>query len=85
MVAASVDCWVVRRDDQCRAVARMQIDQQIEDGRTRDGVEVAGRLVREQQRWIDDERSRNRDSLLLATGELRWQRIAAVAKTHLLK
>ena len=34
------------------------------------GVEVAGRLVGQQQRRVVDERARDRDALLLAAGEL---------------
>ena len=43
---------------------------QFEDLTARLRVEVAGRLVREDDRRLGDERAGNRDALLLSAGEL---------------
>jgi len=85
MVAASIDRGIVGGHDQGSASAGMEVDQQIENSRTRHGVQVAGRLVGEEQRRVDDQRPRNRDPLLLTTGQLRRQRITAVAQAYLFK
>ena len=60
---------VVRGDDHGRAGAVHAV-QQLHDPDRGLGVEVAGRLVRQQQRRVVDERPRKRDALLLAAGEL---------------
>ena len=60
---------VVGRDDDGRAGAVDPVDQ-LHDPDRRLGVEVAGRLVAEQQRRVVDERARDRDALLLAARQL---------------
>ena len=60
---------VVRRDDDRRAGAVDPVEQ-LHDPDRRLGIEVAGRLVGQQQRRVVDERARDRDALLLAAGEL---------------
>ena len=60
---------VVGHDDDGRAGAVDPVEQ-LHDPDGGLGVEVAGRLVREQQRRVADERARHGDALLLATGEL---------------
>src|SRR5262249_1709989 len=44
--------------------------EELEDLAARRRVEVPGGLVREQDRWLGDERTCDRDALLLATREL---------------
>ena len=60
---------VVRRDDHGRAGAVDPVEQ-LHDPDRRLGVEVAGRLVGQQQRRVVDERARDRDALLLAARQL---------------
>src|SRR5262245_7154307 len=48
-------------------------------------IEGAGRLIRQQQLWIVDERARDRDALLLAARELLRMVAQAIAETHLLE
>ena len=45
-------------------------------------VEIAGRLVGEQDRRIDRQRARDRDALALAAGQLLRQVLQAVAELH---
>ena len=47
-----------------------RVTQELEDLGARRRVEVAGRLVREDDVRLRDERTGDRDALLLATGEL---------------
>ena len=49
------------------------------------GVEVAGRLVAQQQGGGAEQRARDRDALLLAARELRRQEVAAVAHADALE
>ena len=60
---------VVRGDDHGRPRA-VDAVQQLHDPDRGLGIEVAGRLVGQQQRRVVDERARHRDALLLAAGEL---------------
>ena len=60
---------VVRGDDHRRARAVDPVEQ-LHDPDRGLGIEVAGRLVGQQQRRVVDERARHRDALLLAAGEL---------------
>ena len=46
------------------------------------GVEVAGRLVREQERRVVDERPGDREALLLSTGELVGVVLHLVREAH---
>ncbi len=46
------------------------------------GVEVAGRLVGEDQRGVGDDRAGDRDALLLAAGELGGEVVQAVGHAH---
>ena len=59
--------WVATIDRRPRAVDAVE---QLHDPDRGLGVEVAGRLVGQQQRRVVDERARHRDALLLAAGEL---------------
>ncbi len=46
------------------------------------GIEISGRLIREYERGLVNERAGDRDALLLATGELRGQRIGTFPQFH---
>ena len=65
------DVGVVRRDDEREAELGLQRLDQVEHALARVGVEMAGRLVAEQQLGPLGERARDRDALRLAAGELR--------------
>jgi len=61
----------------------MQIDQQIGDsigGRT---IEVAGRLVTQQQRRIENQRAGDCGALLFTSRQFRRPMIESIAKPHL--
>ena len=45
-------------------------------------IEIAGRLVGKQQAWRIDQRPRDRDPLLLATGKLAGRVALALAQAH---
>ena len=62
----------------------MQIEEQRGHDRGRRLIEVAGRLVAEQQPRLPDERARNRHALLLAARQLRRAMIDAIGEADLL-
>jgi hypothetical protein len=68
---------VVRRHKDRRAAA-IDVEENVENVGARVGVEVAGRLIGQQHLWIVDERPRNRDALLLASGEFGRACVGAV-------
>ena len=59
--------------------------QQVEHGVPGLGVEVARRLVREDQLRLADERPRDRDALLLAAGEHRRGVARAMPQPHIIQ
>src|SRR5262249_9196297 len=61
---------VVRHHDDGLLVFAVEGLQQIEDLVAGLAIEVAGRLVAEQQRRVGDDRARDADTLFLAAGEL---------------
>ena len=61
---------IVRHHDDGLAVVAVQRLQQVEDLVAGLAIEVAGRLVAQQQRRIGDDRARDADALLLAAGQL---------------
>ncbi len=61
----------VVRDQDDRRPAAVQVAQQVEDGAARAAVEVAGRLVGQDQRRLADQRPGDGDPLALAARELR--------------
>ena len=69
-VARSGGVRVVRDHDDRLAVLAIERLQQLEDLVAGLAIEVAGRLVAEQQRRVGDDRARDADALLLAAGEL---------------
>src|SRR5438067_6559449 len=68
-IAPGGDLEVVRREDDRHAALGAQVEQELDDLGRGLGVEVAGRLVREQQAGLVQERARDRDPLLLAARE----------------
>ena len=68
----------MRDDDEHRLLLQMQRHEQIGDGVGGGAIEVAGRLVAEQQRGLADQRPRDRDALTLAAGQLRGPMIDAL-------
>src|SRR5438874_12824747 len=63
-----VDHLAVVRDHQDRCPGAVDAVEQLHDPDGRVGVEVAGRLVADEQRRMVDERARDRNALLLAAG-----------------
>src|SRR5271165_2484713 len=61
---------VMRHEHECAAGAAVQLKQQISDAGSGSAVEVAGRLVGEQQIRMRYKGARNRDALLLSAGQL---------------
>ena len=71
---------VVRDHDDRLAVLAVERLQQVEDLVAGLAIEVAGRLVAEQQRRVGDDGARDADALLLAAGELPRIVLRAVAR-----
>ena len=73
-------------DDECGAIRfAYELGDQREHLACRDGVELSGRLVGDQERWPAGERRAERDPLLLAARELTWMRVAPVAEADALE
>jgi acyl-CoA thioesterase-1 len=68
--AATGEVFVVGDEHQRGAGFGVEVEQQFDDRLAGMGVEVAGRLVGEQQRWPGHERPRQCHALLLAAGQL---------------
>src|SRR5580658_6624017 len=75
----------VRYDDENGLLPLMQIEQQISDYVGRRLIEVARRLVAEQQKRLADQCAGQRDALLLAARKLRGAMVEAIAQPHLLE
>src|SRR5436305_8525517 len=65
-LAHLVDHLAVVRDHQDRRAAAVDPVEELHDPDRRVGVEVAGRLVAHEERWMVDERARDRDALLFS-------------------
>jgi hypothetical protein len=63
---------IMRDKDQCRLAFTVDLQQQRHDLVFGLGVEIGGRLVRQQQNRIVDERPRDHGAALLACRHLRW-------------
>src|SRR5205823_9942459 len=63
----------------------VQFLEQIHHGFAITGVQVTSRLVREQDRGMTSERTRNRDTLLLTTGKLTREMLRAMAHADTLE
>src|SRR5258707_214820 len=69
-LAHLVDHLAVVRHHQDRRAAHVDAVEELHDPDRGVGVEVAGRLVADEKRRMVDERTRDRDALLLAAGHL---------------
>src|SRR6185312_6764602 len=68
--AARGELPIVSHEDEGRVRVRVQLEQQLPDAPSGGRVEVSGRLVREQHRWLRDEGSCQRNALLFSAGKL---------------
>ncbi len=82
MLGARRGVRIVRHHDDGLALLLIQRLQQIEDLIARLAVEVAGRLVAQQQRRIGNDRARDADALLLTAGQLARLVLGAFAQSH---
>src|SRR5205814_278706 len=64
------DLRLVGDEDDCNPSLGIQPLEDLHDLDARPAVEIAGRLIREQDRRIVEQRARDRDALLLSAGEL---------------
>ena len=78
--ASAATIGIVRHEHQRDRRARCDLQQQIEDVPAVGAVEIAGRLVGEDERRIVGQRARDRDALLFAAGQLRRIVMAAVVQ-----
>ena len=76
------DVHLVRDEEHRDAALLVQALEDAHDLDARARVEVAGRLVGEQNRRLVDERARDRDALLLTAGELVRHVVIARAQAH---
>ena len=76
------DVGLVRDHDDRDAAFAIERGERLHDLVRRAGVEVAGRLVRQQQARVVDQRARDRDPLLLAAGELARRVALTVAQAE---
>src|SRR6516165_4456801 len=65
--------------------ALMQLTEQMHDSFAVVRIEIASRLVREQNRRPAGERARDCDALLLAAGKLAWQMFCSMRHSHALQ
>ena len=76
---------IVSDDDERDAVLAGEIEQDGHDFRAVVGVEVARRLVGEEDFRLVDDRAGDGDALLLATGKLGGKVVGAIAETDTLE
>ena len=74
------DLGIVGDEDERRPARAVDLEQQVDDVAAGRAVEVAGRLVGQQDRRVVGERARDRDALLLAARELRRIVMAAIRR-----
>ena len=72
---------VVGRDEHGRS-AGVDLTEQVHDLEREIGIEVARRFVREHERRIVDQRTRDGDALLFAAGEIARIRVDAVLQAR---
>ena len=65
------EVWCVRGEEHCQAILPVQFGQQVQYPNTILRIEVAGRLVREEQGGTMDDSACDGGALLLAAGQLR--------------
>ena len=75
----------MRHEHECRLPPPLQPEQQIDHLAARLAVEVARRLIREDELRRPAQRARNRDALLLAAGKLRGEVIDARGEADLVQ
>ena len=80
--AAFGDAGIVRDDQDGGAQALVEIADEVEDFGAGVGVEVAGRLIGQQDGRMKGQRARDGDALPLAAGKFVGQVIEAVAELH---
>src|SRR5258708_31203116 len=69
------------RGEQHRGARFVELDEQTQQALRVIGIDIAGRLVGEQQLGPRDHGARDRGALFLAAGKNRWQRPHAIAET----
>ena len=79
-IAAMRERGIVRDQHQRHAALGMLVEEQIDDLLARGLVEIAGRLVGDEDGGIGCQRARERHALLLAAGELRRIMMQAIAE-----
>ena len=84
-VCPSCQRFIVSYEDQRRAFRFVELPEQLENMLSVRAVEVSRGFVCEQNRWAHHERPGERNSLLLAAGELRGVVGAAIMKTNALQ
>jgi hypothetical protein len=73
--------WLlVAGDEHDRAAAGNQRVEQRHHRRGRGRVEVAGRFITHDDRWIVGQRPGDRGPLLLSTRDLRWQLVGVISE-----
>jgi len=72
----------VRDHDERRAPRALEVEQEIEDRRRIDAVEIAGRLVGKDEGRVVDDAARDGDALALAAGKLVRQMRGALGKAN---
>jgi hypothetical protein len=81
----SRDLGVVGYQHERGADFLLQLDEQVHRPQSGVSVQIAGGLVRQEQRWSGCEGSRQGDSLLLASGQLRWEVMRAIRQADLIE
>src|SRR5690606_31003893 len=84
-LAAVSQRGIMRDENQRCAPAAMQVEQKIDDLIARFPVEIACRLVGENDQWVRRERSSNGHTLLFATRKLGREVAGPVTKSNLLQ
>lgn len=76
---------VMSDDDDCRFPVGAELSQQSKNLGTGSRIELAGWFVSQHKFWLLEQRSRNRNALLLAAGKLMWAMIEPVTQPDLLE
>src|SRR5438094_10521989 len=79
-LAVACDQALVMGGDEHGDADLVEGDEDLEDAGRRFGVEIGGRLVGDQERWLVHDRACDVAALLLATGEL--ERVRVLAPEH---
>lgn len=76
---------VVADESDREVVFTVQLPEELQNFRAGTAIQVAGGFVGEQQSWLFDQGPRDRNALLLATGQFRRQMVAARREPYLLQ